>query len=234
MERLSVEWSGNDAVTSGGPTTGSAGRLGRLAAEFKKLVTAMSRKSELIRVRVSRRILWVGAEAYPLQNIARARAIELPPPRGAAVRHYLGAVVFFVILGVGAAVATTRLDTVATVSSSALNALHGVMIVAGALIIISTIRLSIKLSARTLYALVIETAGTPFAALISTAKDTVIDLVHMIMDAIDNPQAEWNLMVENVHIGDKVSGDKFGGDKFGGDKISVTGSHNVGRLTNEH
>lgn len=184
----------------------------------------MPQKSELIRVRVSRRILWVGAEAYPLQNIAHARAIELPPPRATAVRQYLGAAVLLVILGVGTAIAATKLGTVTTVPSSVLNGLHGVVIVAGALIIVSTIRLFVKLSARTLYALVIETAGAPFAALISTTRNTVIDLVHMIMDAIDNPEAEWNVMVENVHVGDKI-----GGDKIGGDKISVTGSHNVGR-----
>jgi hypothetical protein len=184
----------------------------------------MFQKSELIKVRVSRRILWVGAEAYPLQNIARARAVELVPQRAAAVRRYLGAVIFCLILGVAAAVVATKLTTNASVPNSAFTALHGVEIVAVALIVISTIRLFVKLSARTLYALVIETAGTPFAALVSTERNTVIDLVRMIMDAIDNPQAEWNIMVPEIHVGDKVYGDKISGDK-----IKVAGRQNVGQ-----
>jgi hypothetical protein len=194
--------------------------------EFKELITAMSRNSELTEVSVSRRILWIGAEAYPLQNIARAQAIELPPPRGAAIRHYLGVVIFCVILGVGSAVAATKVATIATVPSAALSALHGVEIVAVALIVISTIRLVVKLSARTLYALVIETAGTPFAALASAERNTVIDLVKKIMDAIDNPQADWNLKVENVHVGDVI----HDGDMIHGDKIKVAGSQNVGKV----
>jgi chromate transport protein ChrA len=160
-----------------------------------------------------------------LRNIARAQTIELAPPRGAAVRRYLGAVIFFVILGVVAAVVATKLTTVASVPSSAFTALHGVEIVAVALIVISTIRLFVKLSARTLYALVIETAGTPFAALVSTERKSVIDLVRMIMDAIDNPEADWNLMVENFHVGDEIHGDKLYGDK-----IKVAGSQNVGKV----
>jgi Family of unknown function (DUF6232) len=189
----------------------------------------MSRKSELLKVSVSRRILWVGAEAYPLQNIARARAIELAARRGAAVRRYLGAVIFCGILGAAAAVVATKLSTAASPPSSALTAMHGVEIVAAALIVISTVRLIVKLSARTLYALVIETAGTPFAALVSTERNTIIDLVRMIMDAIDNPQAEWNLMVKDLHVGDKIAGDKIAGDRVSGDKIRVAGSHNVGK-----
>ena len=181
----------------------------------------MSWKNELIEVVVRRKILWVGAAAYPLQNIARVRAIEIPPQRGATVRHYLGAVVFFVILGVASAVAATKLAAVATVPSSAFTALHGVEIVAVALIVISTIRLFVKLSARTLYALVVETAGTPAAALVSTERNKVPEIVRMIMDAIDNPEVNWPpIMVENVHVGDKVLGDK----------IRVAGSHNVGKV----
>ena len=185
----------------------------------------MFQKSELTKVSVSRRILWVGAEAYPLRNIARAQAIELPPQRGTAIRRYLGAVIFCVILGVVAAVAATKLTTVASVPSSAFTALHGVEIAAVALIAISTIRLLVKLSARTLYALVIETAGTPFAALVSTERNRVIELVRMIMDAIDNPEADWNLTVENFHVGDQIHGDKIYGDK-----IKVAGSRNVGKV----
>ena len=58
----------------------------------------MSYKREVINVRVSRRVLWVGAQAYPLQNIARAQTIKLVPKREAAVRHYVMAVILWVLL----------------------------------------------------------------------------------------------------------------------------------------
>src|SRR5713101_3720330 len=63
----------------------------------------VSYERELITVRVSRRVLWVGAQAYPLQNIARAQTIKLVSNRRAAIRHYVVAVIFWVILGIAAA-----------------------------------------------------------------------------------------------------------------------------------
>jgi hypothetical protein len=50
-------------------------------------VTAVSYKRELIDVAVSRQVLWVGSEAYPLQNIARAQTLRLVPNRRAAWRR---------------------------------------------------------------------------------------------------------------------------------------------------
>jgi hypothetical protein len=32
-----------------------------------------------VNVRISKRVLWVGTEAYPLQNIARAQAVKVIP-----------------------------------------------------------------------------------------------------------------------------------------------------------
>lgn len=48
-----------------------------------------SLEHEIIDVRVSRGVLWVGAEAYPLQNIARVKMITLAPNRRASLRRYL-------------------------------------------------------------------------------------------------------------------------------------------------
>src|SRR6266566_2429407 len=115
----------------------------------------MSYKREFINVRVSRRVLWVGAEAYPLQNIARAQTIKIVPKRGAAVGRYIAAVVLWVILGVAAAAISSAMRFGYNYQSTS----GVVVIVVLVLIVISTIRLIRVLSRRTLYALVIETAG---------------------------------------------------------------------------
>src|SRR6516165_4542908 len=127
-------------------------------------------RTELIDVEVRRRVLWVGAEAYPLQNIARAQTIELAPDRAAAFRRYLTAVVFCAILGVAAAIALNAAPRLNSGQGS--NALHnaavGVLVLVVALFIISTIRLVMRWTRRTYYALLIETAGTPHRVLVST------------------------------------------------------------------
>jgi hypothetical protein len=170
----------------------------------------MSYKREFINVRVSRRVLWVGAEAYPLQNIARAQTIKIVPKRGAAVGRYIAAVVLWVILGV---VAAAAISSAMRFGSNYQSTSGVVVIVVLVLIVISTIRLIRVLSRRTLYALVIETAGTPYTALVSADGNMVTRLVHLIMDAIDNPQAEFQLQVENFHVGDKIQ--QFGNQNVG-------------------
>jgi molybdopterin converting factor small subunit len=162
--------------------------------------------NEAIEVRISRQVLWVGAEAYPLRNIARAQTITLVPDRWRACRRYLTAVVFWVLLGVAAVAAikvASRLN-----GGQGSNPLHaaavGALVLALALFAVSTIRLIRVLSARTYYALVIETAGTPRRALVSTDGNLVRELVRQIMKAIDDPQAEFRQTVINHHYGDKI------------------------------
>jgi hypothetical protein len=158
----------------------------------------MSYKREVINVGVNRRVLRIGAAAYPVQNIARAQTVTLVPKRRTAWRRYVVAVVLWVILGVAAAVAANKL---AGLSNSGLTALRGAEVAALVLVVISTIRLIVNLSARTFYALVIETAGTPRTALVSTNQQEVTGLVNSIMEAIDDPAAEFHYHMENVQIG---------------------------------
>ncbi len=178
--------------------------------ETQRGESAMSYKREFINVRVSRRVLWVGAEAYPLQNIARAQTIKIVPKRGAAVGRYIAAVVLWVILGI---VAAAAISSAMRFGYNYQSTSGVVVIVVLVLIVISTIRLIRVLSRRTLYALVIETAGTPYTALVSADGNMVTRLVHLIMDAIDNPQAEFQLQVENFHVGDKIQ--QFGNQNVG-------------------
>lgn len=162
-------------------------------------------KREVIDVRVSQRILWVGGEAYPLRSIARVQTNKLVPRLGLALWGYLKTIVLWVFLGVVAAVVTGLLEFDS-------NALPRFVAVVGLVLIVSTIRLIA--ATRTFYELVIETAGAPYRALVSPDENLVTGLVHRIVDAINNPQAEWQVRVEN-HFGDK---------------INQYGDHNVGKV----
>jgi hypothetical protein len=139
-------------------------------------------------VEISKQILRIGSAAYPVQNIARARTVKLAPNRGAALRRYLKAVVLWVLLGIGAAVANAHsLPAVA----------GGLTLLIVLLVIISTIKLIRVLYRKTYYALVIETAGPPDTVLVSPGENELHRIVDEIMDAINNPAATFHTSVEN-------------------------------------
>lgn len=163
-------------------------------------------QSTVMNARVSRRVLWVGSEAYPLHSIARAQAVKLVPKRGAALGHYLKVMLPLVLLGVAAAVALRLAPRVNSVQGY--NVAHGVavgvLVLAAVLALVSTARLITRLSQQILYALVIETAGNPRTALVSPDERVVTELVQQIMDAIDNPDADFP-PIQVLDFGDKIN-----------------------------
>lgn len=58
-------------------------------------------RRKVIRVEVSKRVLWIGAEAYPLQNIARATTVKIKPERAKAVGRFLKYVLITALLAAG-------------------------------------------------------------------------------------------------------------------------------------
>ncbi|MFJ2861909.1 DUF6232 family protein [Kitasatospora sp. NPDC087314] len=153
----------------------------------------------MIDVRVSRRVLWVGGDAYPLHNIARARQFKLLPPKRSRViirfvRQVIGllvaAAVLGALLGNGASQTTTK------------NVLGLVVL---ALLLAFGYRLVKQLRMRTVYQLIIETSSSSNTAVVSYDAQQVGNLIQLIMEAIDNPQAEFAIQVENVHIGDQIN-----------------------------
>jgi hypothetical protein len=171
----------------------------------------VSYEREVIQVRVSQRVLWVGKAAYPLQSIVRAETMKLARKRGAALGGCLKMVIVWWLLGI---VAEVGISSAVGSPSSGSNILLGLTsFVVLILIAISTIRMLLAFFGRPLYALVIETAGTPRAEVISTDENQVVELVYQITDAIDNPQAEFQIQVETLHIGDKIH--QFGNQNVG-------------------
>ena len=159
-------------------------------------------KHESIDVRVSRRILWFGSEAYPLHNITRTNTLKLVPNRGAAIKGY--------------AISVVLLLMVAAVVASMAPTAGGILVFAGALawVAAKTIRL-VEFLNLSLFELVIETAAGSHRGLISDNRDVVGNLAVRITDAINNPTAEFQMRVDNIHVGDN---------------ISMSGDHSVGKI----
>jgi hypothetical protein len=151
----------------------------------------VSGKREVLEVSVSRRILWIGSAAYPLHNIARAQTVELHPDRAGAVSKYFRQLVAWVVPGL-----------VLGIVLHAGVALVFVLV----LVAISTIRLRSALKARSYYAMLIETSGSPQTALVSADRREVTTIVEQTMEAIDNPSAEFHTQVNHVtNIGEQYN-----------------------------
>jgi hypothetical protein len=163
-----------------------------------------------VHVRISRRILWVGPQAYPLSQVVRVHPVELKLRRIAAVREFgrrAGATIALTFLG---------LIAMACVGRSLPAEIWVVFwLVAAGLLALHTAQLVRLLRLPKLYVLRVAMAGSEQAAVVSTDKQLIHDLTTEVADAIDNPAAEYEVRVDNIEFvyGDKVDGDKVLGDK---------------------
>ncbi|MBD0693610.1 DUF6232 family protein [Streptomyces sp. CBMA123] len=164
----------------------------------------------VIDVRVSRRVLWIGGDAYPLQHIARARQLVWWPPKRSRT------IIRFVRQVVGLLFAVSFLSAVTHNAADKIQAaLPAVLLLIGFLFLLY--RLVTRLRLKALYKLVIETSNAATTAVVSHNEWQITNLIQMIMEAIDNPQAEFAFQVENLHVGDKITqyGDHNTGKRVG-------------------
>lgn len=153
----------------------------------------------------------MGGDAYPLHNIARARQFQLLPPKRSRV------IIRFIRQVIGLLVATAVLGSLLGSGANQGTTKNVIGVVMLALFAVSLHRLVKRLRMRTVYQLVIETSSSSNTAVVSHDAQQVGNLIQLIMEAIDNPQAEFALQVENVHIGDQINqyGDHNIGKKVG-------------------
>ncbi|MER7674643.1 DUF6232 family protein [Kitasatospora sp. NPDC096128] len=164
----------------------------------------------VIDVSVSRRVLWIGGDAYPLQHIARARQLVWWPPKRSRT------IIRFVRQAIGLLSAVVLLSSFTRQGADATQAaLPSVLLLAG--LAFFSYRLVVKLRQKPVYKLVIETSNAATTAVTSHNSQQIGNLIQMIMEAIDNPQAEFAFQVENLHIGDKITqyGDNNTGKRVG-------------------
>jgi len=166
--------------------------------------------------RISRRTLWVGMQAYPLPQITRVRPIEVTPNRRKMALTYGRRAGATIGLGVAGAIVLGCLGD--AVPPAVAVGFFAVMI---AVLTAHTVRLVRGVTRPTLHILSVATSGSPHAALVSTDGQLIHDLTYRVVDAIDNPSAEFEIRVDHIEIihGDKVDGDKYAGDHVEGDKI---------------
>lgn len=122
-------------------------------------------KSKLIEVSVGGGVLRIGSESYPLHNIARVSVIPLHPKRGTAVWKFLFSVLILLII---AAVASAAIEHAQWPVENREEARRAIVIALLVLICIFSIQLLSALLKRTYYALIVETSGDPYGAIVST------------------------------------------------------------------
>ncbi|MBO4207659.1 DUF6232 family protein [Micromonospora echinofusca] len=168
---------------------------------------------ETVQVAVRNRTLWVGDHAYPLHNIARVRSAAYVPDRSGAIRAFVRSAVKTAVGGLFGFV------LLACLGDAAPGAFYVILLlVVAGVFALQGLRLARALNETNIYALMVETAGSPHVALMSRDREQVQYLVHQIVEAIDNPAKEFAITVENIH-GDKVLGSKFLGDNVTGNKV---------------
>jgi hypothetical protein len=172
-------------------------------------------KHKDVEFRISRRTLWVGMQAYPLQNVTRVRPVELSPNRGRLLLRYGRKTGAWFGLGVAGLLAVACLGDAVP---PAVTGAYAVVVLG--VLAVHTVRLVRRLTYPTLHVLSVATAGSPHAALVSTDKSLIHELTRRVVDAIDNPAIEYAIRVDHIDI---VHGDKYDGDRVEGDKIIADG-----------
>ncbi len=168
----------------------------------------MSMKSEKTEVAVRRQVLWIGGEAYPVHNIARAQTVLLKPLRGRAVARFMGFLILWLVLGIGVMLVAGPYVPRELV--------FGVI---GVLVLVNLIKLVRRLVTPRLYALVIETSGSPRTALITKDERQLRTVVESVMNAIDNPKVTMPPILIDNFVGNQqvnVSGGQVGNIGPGG------------------
>lgn len=164
-----------------------------------------------LEVHVTEKILWIGPDAYPVQNIARARVRDMVPlkqksPWGTFLKSIVKWIVVIVIAAI--VVAVTHI-------SEAWEAL--IWLIALIFIVIAAIKLVVHLlrkKAVTYYALTIETAGTAWDALVSDDRSVVEEILSKIIEAINGLPVDFQRVVNNfINIGDNIK--QYGSNNIG-------------------
>ncbi|MCX5146586.1 DUF6232 family protein [Streptomyces sp. NBC_00320] len=164
-----------------------------------------------IELRISRRILWVGGAAYPLESIARVYTFTLNPRRKDATIRFLKNLA--VVLASAFALTILAGLTSFADRDAAETILSFVWLGAAAALVWSLVEWGAVLTASSHYVLAVETSGPSIAVVTSKDPGTLHQLVGQITHAIDNPDTElYGVRVDtivinprNYHFGDNVN-----------------------------
>lgn len=161
-------------------------------------------KEKVSEIRISKRIVRIGHQSYPMANISRVQTGQVVWRGKLATFYPLWEITFWLLILV-----------VGSVVGTALGAPPFLLGFAAILVAVRMAYLLLVLCYRVLarrwkYALVIETAGTQYTALRGTNQDEIHRIESEIISAIEDPPLHEVVLQLN---GDFVMGDKVGRDK---------------------
>ncbi|WP_405686118.1 DUF6232 family protein [Streptomyces sp. NBC_00057] len=160
-------------------------------------------------LKVGRRLLWVGEAAYPLHNITRVHTFELRPKRMEAFMSFLKwlGITFVVFILLQMSDESSSFD-----DESAGDSADTLWLLAIAIAIGLVVRLVKDLAAPSEHVLAVETSSASSALVTLPNPDQLRQLVRYLVNAIENPEAEFQVRVErvlvnpkNYHFGDNVN-----------------------------
>ncbi|MFE6141257.1 DUF6232 family protein [Streptomyces sp. NPDC056442] len=146
------------------------------------------RNGRVLRLRVSRRMLWVGTAAFPLHNITRVEAYKQQPDRAAAVLRFLR---WFAVAVVVYAVINQGSGGNADVGDASPLVIVLLIALAGFLLR--------ELFQKPKPVLDIEMSSGSTVAVTLPSVDELRDIAGLIARAIDNPAAEFNRVVQQIN-----------------------------------
>ncbi|MGW3563767.1 DUF6232 family protein [Streptomyces sp. NPDC000941] len=158
-------------------------------------------------LRVSKRLLWIGDAYYPLHNLARVYTLTIHPRRKDAVLLFvkrlliIGAVTTF--LALLAAVIDGSGGGLGSGDSGGSGLSVLVVVVAVAALIYSLVEMLTVLGAPPHFILAVETSGPSTAVVTSRWPDQLRQLARQIADAIENPEADFQVRVDTITISPK-------------------------------
>ncbi|MEU0576135.1 DUF6232 family protein [Streptomyces griseoincarnatus] len=170
-------------------------------------------------LRVGKRLLWVGGAAYPLQNITRVYTFTLMPRRKEATMLFLKRAALTLAVAFG----LTIVAALATIGNQSLAGGILVFTWMGAIgaLVFSAVEMFSVLGAPPQYVLAVETSGPSIAMVTSSDPRRLDQLVAPIVQAIENPEAEFQVKVEQLVVDPK--------NYYFGDNVNMYGgSGNVG------
>ncbi|MFE5947019.1 DUF6232 family protein [Streptomyces sp. NPDC056480] len=140
-------------------------------------------------LRVSRRMLWVGAAAFPLHNITRVEAFRLKPDRVAALLRFLKWLLVAVVVY---AVVNSVSDDDASLGDGG-----------GPLLFVVLVALAVFLGKELFEpakpVLLVEMASGSAVLVTLPSMEELRDIAGLIVRAIDNPAAEFSTVVRQFN-----------------------------------
>jgi uncharacterized protein DUF6232 len=173
-------------------------------------------KQETIQVQVNDRVLWIGSDAYPVNNISRTRNRELTVKRKPAWGKFWKSILKWLAVAI---VATIGVEAIHFRSATSI-----IWLVLLVIFIIDVIRLLVGLSKKdqVYYALVIETSGASQTPLVTKNQAIIYEIMDQVMRAINGEAVRFVQQV-SVVTGNQYNFHDNSSGQFGG-------QGNIGRM----